>query len=135
MIAGLPRVYPIEPLGYHPFVHAMKAATIVLTDSGGVQEEAPSLAKPVLVMRDNTERPEAVAAGAARLVGTDEHQIVAEVSRLLTSPTAYRLMARAVNPYGDGLAAKRSVAAIAELLGVGTRVQEFDPNRRLDEAA
>ncbi len=129
-VAGLSNVHLAEPLDYHAFVHAMNAATVVLTDSGGVQEEAPSLGKPVLVMRENTERPEAVAAGAARLVGTSVEAIVAGVSELLTSPAAYEAMARAVNPYGDGLASARTVAAIKRLLGVGLRgdtvmVEEF----------
>jgi len=104
-------VHLIEPLPYLPFVALMHRATIILTDSGGVQEEAPSLGKPVLVMRKVTERPEAVAAGTARLVGTDRRNIVAEASRLLTDGAAYERMARARNPYGDGRAAERIVAA------------------------
>ncbi len=103
----------------------MAASSVVLTDSGGVQEEAPSLGKPVLVMRENTERPEAVDAGTVRLIGTDEERIVAEVSRLVDDPAAYAEMANAVNPYGDGHAAERSVAAIAQLLGVGERLPDF----------
>lgn len=127
IVGGLPQVHAIEPLSYHPFVHARKGSTLVLTDSGGVQEEAPSLGKPVLVMRDNTERPEAVVAGAARLVGTDEDRIVDEVSRLITDSAHYEAMARAINPYGDGAASDRAVAAIAELLGRGERVEDFAP--------
>jgi UDP-N-acetylglucosamine 2-epimerase (non-hydrolysing) len=96
-----------EPLSYLPFVALMDRATLLLTDSGGIQEEAPSLGKPVLVLRDTTERPEAVEAGTAQLVGTDRAGIMAAVSRLLTDPTAYAAMARAHNPYGDGRAAGR----------------------------
>lgn len=114
-----------EPLGYGDFTRILAAAEIVLTDSGGVQEEAPALGKPVLVMRENTERPEAVVAGTVKLIGTDEQRIVDEVSTLLNDRTVYDRMAHAVNPYGDGHAAARTVAAIAELLGVGTRIPEF----------
>lgn len=114
-----------EPLGYGDFTRILAATELVLTDSGGVQEEAPALGKPVLVMRENTERPEAVVAGTVKLIGTDEQRIVDEVSTLLNDRTVYDRMAHAVNPYGDGRAAARSVAAIAELLGVGTRISEF----------
>ena len=117
-----------EPLDYHQFAHALACATVVLTDSGGVQEEAPSLGKPVLVMRDTTERPEAVEAGTVRLVGTDGATIRRELETLLDDHAAYLAMANAVNPYGDGRAAERSVAAIAELLGVGRRAPDFDPS-------
>jgi UDP-N-acetylglucosamine 2-epimerase (non-hydrolysing) len=89
---------------------------VVLTDSGGLQEEAPSLGKPVLVMRDNTERPEAVEAGTARLIGTAEDRVVAEVNRLLTNDAAYAAMAQAVNPYGDGHSAERVLDATARML-------------------
>ncbi len=124
-VEGHDNVLVTEPLAYGEFTRLMAASTVVLTDSGGVQEEAPSLGKPVLVMRENTERPEAVAAGTVRLIGTDEDRIVAEVSRLVDDPTAYAAMATAVNPYGDGHAAERSVAAIAHLLGVGQRLPDF----------
>lgn len=97
----------IAPQDYLPFVHLMRRAKIILTDSGGVQEEAPSLGKPVLVMRDTTERPEAIDAGTVKLVGTDTDLIVAEASRLLDDSSAYEAMARAHNPYGDGKAAER----------------------------
>jgi UDP-N-acetylglucosamine 2-epimerase (non-hydrolysing) len=100
-------VHLIEPLDYLPFVHIMKRSRIILTDSGGIQEEAPSLAKPVLVMRDTTERPEAVVAGTVRLVGTDRERIVSETRRLLRDEAAYRQMAFAHNPYGDGKACQR----------------------------
>ena len=122
---GLDNVLVCEPLEYQEFVHAQKWAQLVLTDSGGVQEEAPSLGKPVLVLRENTERPEAVDAGTVRLIGTDAGRIVEEVSRLLDDPVKYQKMSRSVNPYGDGRAAERSVAAIAALLGVGTRLADF----------
>jgi len=102
-------VFLIEPLDYLPFVHLMDRADILLTDSGGIQEEAPSLGKPVLVMRDTTERPEAVEAGTVRLVGTDRGEITAQVNCLLDDPVAYEKMALAHNPYGDGHAAERIV--------------------------
>lgn len=100
-------VHLIEPLDYLPFVHLMDRADIILTDSGGIQEEAPSLGKPVLVMRDTTERPEAVAAGTVKLVGTDREAILKETKRLLDDPGEYERMSRAHNPYGDGQAAQR----------------------------
>lgn len=104
-----PRVHLIEPLDYLPFVYLMDRSYLLLTDSGGVQEEAPSLGKPVLVMRHATERPEAVLAGTVKLVGTNKDKIVSEVFRLLDNPTAYSQMSKAHNPYGDGLAAQRIV--------------------------
>jgi UDP-N-acetylglucosamine 2-epimerase (non-hydrolysing) len=115
-VAGLPNVTVTEPLGYGEFTHLLSLSTLVLTDSGGLQEEAPSLGKPVLVMRDNTERPEAVEAGTARLIGTAEERVVAEVNRLLTNEAAYAAMAQAVNPYGDGHSAKRVLDATARVL-------------------
>src|SRR5699024_8107751 len=102
-------------------------ATIILTDSGGVQEEAPSLGKPVLVMRQNTERPEAVVSGTVKLVGTNRSRIAAEAKLLLDDQAAFEAMANAINPYGDGRAAERSVAAIAALLGMGERSENFCP--------
>ena len=102
----------IEPLEYLSFVYLMEKSTIVLTDSGGIQEEAPSLGKPVLVMRDTTERPEALEAGTVKLVGTNYDKIVAEVSALLDNPAHYDTMSKAVNPYGDGLACGRIVEAL-----------------------
>ena len=125
-IEGRENVLVTEPLAYGEFTHLLSVATVVLTDSGGVQEEAPSLGKPVLVMRENTERPEAVTAGTVRLIGTDEEVVVTEVTRLLTDEAAYTAMSQAVNPYGDGRAAERTVSAIAELLGVGERLPAFD---------
>lgn len=100
-------IHLIEPLDYLPFVYLMNRAHILLTDSGGIQEEAPSLGKPVLVMRDTTERPEAVAAGTVKLVGTNQEKIVSEVSRLLDDQAEYMNMSKAYNPYGDGCAAQR----------------------------
>jgi UDP-N-acetylglucosamine 2-epimerase (non-hydrolysing) len=126
-VTGLGNVLVVEPLAYGEFARLLNRATIVLTDSGGVQEEAPSLGKPVLVMRDTTERPEAVAAGTARLVGTDRDQIVANVRSLLHDGDAYAAMANAVNPYGDGRAAERSCRAIARFLGLEATVDEFTP--------
>ena len=120
-LEGMDNVTVTEPLSYADFARAMDASLVMLTDSGGVQEEAPSLGKPVLVLRETTERPEAVDAGTVRLVGTDEDLIVEEVSTLLTDPAAYAAMAHAVNPYGDGRAAGRVRAAIEEQVGVGTR--------------
>jgi len=111
-LAGHPRVRLIEPQDYVPFVKLEQKATIILTDSGGVQEEAPSLGKPVLVLRETTERPEGIAAGTAKLVGTDTELIVAEASRLLSDPAAYAAMARAISPYGDGHAAQRIAEAL-----------------------
>lgn len=125
-IQGKPNVLVTEPLPYGEFTRMLSLAHVVLTDSGGVQEEAPSLGKPVLVMRDNTERPEALEAGTVKLIGTEEERIVSEVSRLLHDPAHFEAMANAVNPYGDGKAAARTVAAIAELLGTGVRIAEFD---------
>ena len=138
--AVLPRVEKFanvlvtEPLSYGEFTTVMAASDVVLTDSGGIQEEAPSLGKPVLVMRENTERPEAVTAGSVKLVGTDKTTIVTAVSQLFDDTRKYEQMAKAVNPYGDGLAAERSVAAISELLGVGTRIADFTDGVRAVEA-
>ena len=126
-VEDLPNVIITDPLPYDQFTALMSRAYLVLTDSGGVQEEAPSLGKPVLVMRENTERPEAVVAGTVKLVGTDRGRIVAEARNLLDQDAAYAAMANAVNPYGDGKAAERAVAAIAELMGVGERIGEFEP--------
>jgi UDP-N-acetylglucosamine 2-epimerase (non-hydrolysing) len=113
VLDGEPRVHLIAPLEYVPFVHLLKKAHIVLTDSGGIQEEAPSLGKPVLVMREVTERPEAIAAGTAQLVGNRYTSILHGVQRLLDDPAAYAAMARAANPYGDGKASARIVAHLA----------------------
>ena len=106
-LTGTERVTLVEPQEYLPWVNLMKRCALILTDSGGIQEEAPALGKPVLVMRETTERPEGVAAGTARLIGTDEEAIVAAASRLLTDREAYQSVAQAANPYGDGRAAER----------------------------
>ncbi|VEW14721.1 UDP-N-acetylglucosamine 2-epimerase [Brevibacterium casei] len=116
-IEDLCNVISIEPVQYGEFSHLIARSDIVLTDSGGIQEEAPSLGKPVLVLRENTERPEAIDAGTVKLVGTDTDRIVTEVSRLLDDESAYSEMANAVNPYGDGKAADRSVKILNKLLG------------------
>lgn len=117
-----PNIHLLEPVGYQEFVALMDRATLLLTDSGGVQEEAPSLGKPVLVMRETTERPEAVAAGTVKLVGTSKATIVGEVSRLLTDASAYRMMSRSHNPYGDGRASQRIVATCVRFLKNGSQV-------------
>lgn len=106
-LEGHPRIHLVEPMEYEPFTNLMARSTIVLTDSGGIQEEAPSLGKPVLVLRDTTERPEAVEAGTVALVGTDEEKIYNTAYKLLTDEAAYKSMAEAVNPYGDGKSAAR----------------------------
>lgn len=126
-VAGRDNVIVTEPLAYGEFTRLMNLASVVLTDSGGVQEEAPSLGKPVLVMRENTERPEAVDAGTVRLIGTDEDRVVGEVSSLFDDDDAYAQMAHAVNPYGDGHAAQRTLAAIGELFGLDARLPDFAP--------
>lgn len=113
ILGACPHIHLIEPLDYLPFVYLMSRAFVIATDSGGIQEEAPSLGKPVLVMRETTERPEAVAAGTAKLVGTDGGRIVAEVTRLLEDAVAYQKMAQVHNLYGDGKAAERIAAIIA----------------------
>lgn len=117
--ASSPNLYFIEPLDYLPFVFMMNLSSVVLTDSGGIQEEAPGLGKPVLVMRDTTERPEALEAGTVKLVGTDLGKIYAEVSRLLDDKEAYQRMSRAVNPYGDGLSCHRIVECLKSIERIG----------------
>lgn len=115
VLAGIANVVLTDPLDYMPLVHLMKRCHLVLTDSGGLQEEAPSLGKPVLVMRKTTERQEGVAAGTVKLVGTDAADIVREASHLLDDPAAYSAMANRINPYGDGTASARTVARILSL--------------------
>lgn len=115
ILADVPNVHLIAPLDYEPFVYLLKHSHIVLTDSGGIQEEAPSLGKPVLVMRDLTERPEAVAAGTVRLVGPDHGRIVANVVELLDNDVSYASMARAHNPYGDGKACARIISILKKI--------------------
>ena len=112
LLKGRPHITLLPPLDYLPHVHLMKRATLILTDSGGIQEEAPSFGVPVLVMRETTERPEGIEAGTLKLVGTDPDRITSETARLLDQPSAYAEMARAANPYGDGHAAERIVDAL-----------------------
>jgi len=116
VLDGHPRIHLLPPLGYSELVDLLRRSHLVLTDSGGIQEEAPSLGKPVLVLRDTTERGEGIAAGTARLVGTSRRRIVAETERLLRDPAAYDAMARAHNPYGDGRAAERIVRVLRRTL-------------------
>jgi len=116
ILSDIPNIYLIGPLDYEPFVYLMEKACLILTDSGGIQEEAPSLGKPVLVMRNVTERPEGIEAGVVKLVGTDKERIVAETEILLDDKKAYEEMARASNPYGDGKAAERIVDILEEVL-------------------
>lgn len=124
ILDGIANVHLIEPQDYLPFVFLMARAYLIVTDSGGIQEEAPALGKPVLVMRDTTERPEAVQAGTARLVGTRAERIIAEVGALLDSPTAYHAMAHSNNPYGDGHASEKIVSALMGASVIGPIVSE-----------
>lgn len=118
LLAGIPNIHLIEPLDYLPFVYLMNRSYLIITDSGGIQEEAPSLGKPVLVIRDTTERPEAVEAGTVKLVGTDAETIFRETSRLLDDAMAYQSMAFAHNPYGDGRASEKIVSVLShKILG------------------
>ena len=112
VLGDMPRVHLIEPLEYEPFANLMDRTYLIMTDSGGIQEEAPSLGKPVLVLRDTTERPEAVQAGTVKLVGTDKATVYATAKELITNVEAYHAMSNAVNPYGDGLASERIVQAL-----------------------
>ncbi|MEN3010350.1 MAG: UDP-N-acetylglucosamine 2-epimerase (non-hydrolyzing), partial [Candidatus Bipolaricaulaceae bacterium] len=116
LLAGIERVHLLDPLDYVAFVHLMARSYLILTDSGGIQEEAPTLKKPVLVLRNTTERPEVLEVGAARLVGTDPQKIVEETLRLLRNQKDYERMASAGNPFGDGQAAKRTVKSVVEFL-------------------
>lgn len=134
-LGGHPRVVLTEPLDYPAFSRLLADAYCVVTDSGGIQEEAPSLGKPVLVIRDTTERPEVIDAGAARLVGTDRSSVAAELSALLDDRDGrYRRMAAAGSPYGDGHAAERAVAAIAAHFGLGARLPDFRSPLPMPEA-
>jgi UDP-N-acetylglucosamine 2-epimerase (non-hydrolysing) len=123
--AGVPNAHLTPPLPYADFVRLLASCYLVVTDSGGIQEEAPSLGRPVLVLRATTERTEAVEAGCVRLVGTEPARVHAELCRLLDKPEEHAAMARPVHPYGDGLAAPRCVAAIEHLLGLGPRLADF----------
>ena len=120
-LEGVPGIHLVEPMEYEPFTNLMARSAIVLTDSGGIQEEAPSLGKPVLVLRDTTERPEAVEAGTVRLVGTNEEKVFETAYKLLTDDKEYRSMAEAVNPYGDGHAAGRIVDALLWIEGISDK--------------
>jgi len=122
LLADLKNVFLIEPLDYLPFVYLMNKSYVLLTDSGGIQEEAPSLGKPVLVMRDTTERPEALDAGTVKLVGTSIESIVRELSTLLLNEDAYKAMSIAHNPYGDGKACKRICDVLASNLSKQTSI-------------
>lgn len=129
LLGGHPRIDLPEPMDYEKFVAAMNRAHLILTDSGGVQEEAPSLGKPVLVLRETTERPEGVEAGTLRLVGTEEEDICGAARRLLQDPDAYRLMSAVRNPYGDGKAADRILSALKEVLYPSAQVEGAQPQR------
>ncbi len=124
-LGGLDRVHLIDPLDYQPFANLIARSYLVLTDSGGIQEEAPSLGKPVLVLRDTTERPEAIGAGTVKLVGTDRAAVYAETRRLLVDRDEYRRMASACNPYGDGQAARRIVSFILWKHGLAERPDSY----------
>lgn len=124
-VEDLENALVLEPLGYADFTRLINRARFVLTDSGGVQEEAPNLGKPVLVLRENTERPEAVEAGTVQLIGTDPERIYEEATRLIQDQEHFESMANAVNPYGDGKAAERTVAAIEEMFDRGQRLPDF----------
>jgi UDP-N-acetylglucosamine 2-epimerase len=116
-LGNIENIRLVGPLDYLPMVHLMKRSTLILTDSGGLQEEGPALGVPVLVMREKTERPEAIQAGTARLVGTNTDRIVSETRQLLDDPSAHAAMAHAVNPFGDGKAAHRIVEALLAYAG------------------
>jgi UDP-N-acetylglucosamine 2-epimerase (non-hydrolysing) len=124
------RIVLLDPIDYFETVHFMKTSHLILTDSGGIQEEAPALGKPVLVLRDATERPEGVVAGTVKLVGTDAQHIVSVASELLSNPEAYRSMAEAVNPYGDGLASDRILQALEFMAGRATSPVPFVAGRK-----
>lgn len=128
VLGDLDRVHLIEPMDYEPFANLMAKVDIVLTDSGGIQEEAPALGKPVLVLRNTTERPEAVTAGTVKLIGTNKEDVLSATTRLLEDEAYYKKMSEAVNPYGDGLAAKRIVSIILKNYGFKTsEYSEFSP--------
>jgi UDP-N-acetylglucosamine 2-epimerase (non-hydrolysing) len=124
MLETVDNIELIEPLDYEPFIHLMKASHFILTDSGGVQEEAPSLGKPVLVLREKTERPEAVQAGTVKLVGMEEKNVFESADELLSDKAVYKKMSRAINPYGDGHASERVVSAILHYFGAMDRKPE-----------
>ena len=119
MLSGIANLTLVPPLEYAPFVALMRHSDVIVTDSGGIQEEAPSFHKPVLILREVTERPEVVEVGAGRIVGTDTGRIVEETARLLDQPAAYAAMSSAVNPFGDGRAAQRIVDILTTALSAG----------------
>ena len=121
VLDGVPGIHLVDPMEYEPFTNLMARSAIILTDSGGIQEEAPSLGKPVLVLRDTTERPEAVASGTVKLVGTDEDKVYNTAYKLLTDEVAYREMAESINPYGDGHISERIVQAILYFYGISEK--------------
>lgn len=121
VLDGVPGIHLVDPMEYEPFTNLMARSAIILTDSGGIQEEAPSLGKPVLVLRDTTERPEAVASGTVKLVGTDEDKVYNTAYKLLTDEEAYREMAESINPYGDGHTSERIVQAILYFYGISEK--------------
>jgi UDP-N-acetylglucosamine 2-epimerase (non-hydrolysing) len=128
ILSNKPRIHLIGPLGYLDFVHAQKNSYLIMSDSGGVQEEAPSLGKPVLVMRETTERPEAVTAGTVKIIGTETDNIFNEVSKLISDKTAYNAMSQAVNPYGDGHASERIIQALKYAFKLSTNMPSiFSP--------
>jgi UDP-N-acetylglucosamine 2-epimerase len=129
-LGSLGNVFLIEPLDYLDFVNLMARSYLIITDSGGVQEEGPSLGKPILVLREVTERPEAVHYGTVKLVGLDEKKIIAAAKKLIESKSAYEKMATATNPYGDGRAAERTVQVIKKYFGLaGNVIHEFKPRQ------
>ena len=121
VLDGVPGIHLVDPMEYEPFTNPMARSAIILTDSGGIQEEAPSLGKPVLVLRDTTERPEAVASGTVKLVGTDEDKVYNTAYKLLTDEKAYKEMAESINPYGDGHTSERIVQAILYFYGISEK--------------
>lgn len=135
ILSGQERIHLLAPLSYEPFVEAMMQAHLIITDSGGVQEEGPSLGKPILVFRNETERPEGLAAGGVKLVGTRRESVVQEASRLLHDEAAYRRMSAVRNPYGDGQAAQRLVQAILHHFGVSSRPENFFAATRAKQQA
>ncbi len=124
------RIVLLDPIDYFETVHFMRASYLILSDSGGIQEEAPALGKPVLVLRDATERPEGVKAGTVRLVGTDRDAIIGSVSELLSNPAAYRRMSESINPYGDGKACDRILQALESIVGRAAPPAPFVPAPR-----
>ena len=129
-LGGVPKVHLIDPLDYEPFANLINRAHLVLTDSGGIQEEAPALGKPVLVLRDTTERPEAVVAGTVKLIGTDRDRVYDETALLLSDESEYNRMAKAANPYGDGKASERIMRAILKYFGRSNK--DFEPFKSID---